>query len=95
MAIDQYYEEDFDAPAEEYEEGFLADGRPTLCTLSNAVQCWSSLQAEKPVTIGRAAEAFNTPADRIKAAVDWHPWLFASGLRDEALIDWTIEHEGM
>lgn len=81
------------------------DNGPTLPTLGAAIQCWSltnitarSKDSAPTVpftnwpTIGDAALAFCLPVDRIKQAVDWHPWMFATG--DGADAELAIEHEG-
>ena len=72
--------------------GWLNDGRPTLMTLGNAVQCWALCQKKRPVTFGLAALAFDTPVERIAEAVENHPWLFACD--GGPLADREIEHEG-
>lgn len=77
---------------EDHEHGYHEDGRPTLCTLSAAIQCWSGLQGVRPVTVGEAATTFNLTPARIVEAVEWHPWMFLAG--EGPAVDQIIEHEG-
>lgn len=89
---------------DELDLGYTDDG-PTLPTLAAAIQCWSltnvtarskDLPASTPFaswpTVGEAALAFALPVERVRQAVDWHPWMFTTG--DGPVADLSIEHEG-
>lgn len=85
---------------DELDEGYGENG-PTLRTLAGAVQCWSMTnllarttesgwREAKGTTLAEAALAFALPLERIKAAVEWHYWMFLTGDGPDAV----IEHEG-
>ncbi len=78
---------------EDDELGFQPDGQPTVATLANAIQCWSILQVKRRQTVGDVALAFCIPPERVRLAVDWHPWIFLTGT-DAPLEEQLLEHEG-
>ncbi|WP_174301390.1 hypothetical protein [Caulobacter sp. S45] len=71
--------EDLDEPVAEHEYGFHGDGRPTLASLSHAIQVWMLSQEREDVTVGEAALAFHLSPERIAEAVEWHYWMFLAG----------------
>ena len=77
----------------ESELGYQPDGRPTLMTLANAVQCWALSQGRREVTFGEAALAFNIAPERVAQAVELHCWLFTLDT-DRPLVERRIGHEG-
>lgn len=100
------FEDDRQEPDDESELGFLNDGRPTKMHLANAVQVYvhcrrmsypgsvDTADMNPPVTVREVAEAFRTPAERIAAAVEAHPWLFLSRGGHDHLLDAYVEEDG-
>jgi hypothetical protein len=59
-----------------------------------AVGVWTGMQAQPP-SVAAAMLAFNTTADKVRAAVREHPWLFCNWVRGETDPDkWWIEIDG-
>lgn len=67
-------------------------GAPKLSYFAGALQVWSACQ-QGEVTVQQGADAFNVPPATIRAAVEWHYWMFLSG-PDDKPAEQLIEHEG-
>ena len=84
-----------DFPPEELteEQGFKwrADGKPTNTALGNAIvalaQCWN-----EDLTVGKVAEVFRLPPERIAEAVAHHYWMY---LKRDYTPDSVIGFEGV
>ncbi len=61
------------------------EGRPTISHFANAIQVWAYLQG-RGVTVLEAAMTFNAKPEVVRAAVEYHAWMFLDGD--------SIEHEG-
>ena len=70
--------------AEDWGFNIDGDGMPGIGTFANAVQVWALCR--HTATARDAAIAFQVRVELVRAAIDWHPFMYLSGD--------TIEHDG-
>lgn len=84
--------------ADEFEDGYdLETGKPGKALVANAIQFWSTqnfaAETGRGPSVQATADAFRMTVEDVRAAVEFHYWMFITGPDDDPTKQF-IEHEG-